>query len=605
MSIGSYSSKNFTLSRRNFIKAGCAAPFAVCGCTTHNVMAQSRFYAEAVTTLEESIVPGDYLQKGKPYRKTTVDAGWPIIVRQDLSEAFDDREKTRKALVSFVQITDLHIIDASSPGHAAFMRQYGGPNGNIDGAPLANAWRPQETLTVHVLDAMIKRLNAISLGPISGRMFDFAISTGDSADTRAMHELETVLSLLNGEWATMSASGSEYVGVQSNSGLSEESYDAYWHPEPAAGGYKSDLWKRAFGFPEVDGFLAAVSHPIKAEGFKMPWYSGFGNHDQLDYGVFGAGNISDFISALGVSNRVVTALPKGMPPEMFIGAVTQGTNSQINKLVSSLPSMDTVPSLNRRPFSKQEFIQKHIDAVGPYGPAGHGFSTDNLTDQTAYYAFSMADGVVGIMLDSTNPNGGPDGSLDTPQAEWLERQLAEHSSKSYAPDGSLVNSTNKDAVIVIFSHHNSITFDNLKRAPAGQPDNNRIGGAEFTALLSRFPNVVLWVNGHTHCNRIWSHYDPRNNQHGFWEVNTAAHIDYPQQSRTIEIFDNRDGTLSIFAIIIDHSSPSSIIRDGQQTAASLAALSLELAMNDPALDRAFRLGAPEDLNVELLIKKPF
>jgi len=86
-------------------------------------MAQSRFYAEAVTTLEESIVPGDYLQKGKPYRKTTVDAGWPIIVRQDLSEAFDDREKTRKALVSFVQITDLHIIDASSPGHAACLKK--------------------------------------------------------------------------------------------------------------------------------------------------------------------------------------------------------------------------------------------------------------------------------------------------------------------------------------------------------------------------------------------------------------------------------------------------------------------------------------------------
>ncbi|MCX2698818.1 TIGR03767 family metallophosphoesterase [Ochrobactrum chromiisoli] len=605
MSIKSYSFTNFALSRRNFIKASCAAPFAVCGCASHNAMAQSRFYAEAVTTLEESVVPGDYLKKGKPYRKTAVDNGWPIIVRQDLSEAFDGREKSRKALVSFVQITDLHIIDASSPGHTAFMRQYAGPNGNIDGAPLVNAWRPQETLTVHVLDAMIRRLNALSKGPVSGRKFDFAISTGDSADTRAMHELETVLSLLNGEWAVMSASGTEYVGVQSNHGLSEETYDVYWHPEPTSNGYKADLWKRAFGYPEVEGFLAAISQPVKAEGFKMPWYSGFGNHDQLDYGVFGAGNITDLISAQSVSNRVITALPKTMPPEMFIGAVTQGTNAQIQELMSTLPTMETVASINRRPFSKEEFIQKHLDAAGAYGPVGHGFSTDNLAQQTAYYTFNMADGVIGIMLDSTNPNGGPDGSLDTPQAEWLERQLTENSSKYYATDGSIVNSANKDAIVVIFSHHNSITFDNLKRAPAGQPDNTRIGGAEFIALLSRFPNVVLWVNGHTHCNRIWSHYDPRNNQHGFWEVNTAAHIDYPQQSRTIEIFDNRDGTLSIFGTIIDHSSPDSIIREGPQTAASLAALSLELAMNDPALDRAYRLGVPEDLNVELIVKKPF
>jgi hypothetical protein len=57
--------------------------------------------------------------------------------------------------------------------------------------------------------------------------------------------------------------------------------------------------------------------------------------------------------------------------------------------------------------------------------------------------------------------------------------------------------------------------------------------------------------------------------------------------------------------MIDHSNPALIKRTGPQDRASLAALSLELAMNDPALDRPFRLGLPEDLNVELVVHKPF
>lgn len=78
-------------------------------------------------------------------------------------------------------------------------------------------------------------------------------------------------------------------------------------------------------------------------------------------------------------------------------------------------------------------------------------------------------------------------------------------------------------------------------------------------MLQRFPNVILWVNGHSHQNRVWPHPDPSGRNDGFWE-------DYSR--------------------------------------AQLAALSLELAMNDPALDRSLRLGTPEDRNVELVIANP-
>lgn len=597
------------LSRRSFLKASCTVPVGgalfACGCVPHQVFSAEETQSDVLTTLDKSIVPGEYLTKGKRYRQLAYDNGLPLIVREDLASALDKRDSSRKALVAFAQITDLHIIDAASPAHAAFMRQYGGPNGNLDGAPLANAWRPQETLTIQVLDAMIRRINQIGAGPVSKRKFDFAISTGDSADTRAMHELMSVLTVLNGGSATMSASGAAYIGVQDNNVFSDQTYDAYWHPEPITGNVKADIWKRAFGFPEVEGFLSSISQPIKAEGLKMPWYSGFGNHDVLDYGVFGGGGISDFISKISTSNRVLMGLPGGMQPEVFLGELSKTAPTQLTQLMAEVPSIQTTPSELRRPFTKSEFIQQHLASKGPFGPDGHGFTQENVDQQNAYYKFDMADGVVGIMLDTTNPNGGPDGSLDIDQAKWLENQLQNYSSSYYLDDGSIVKTGNRDSLITIFSHHNSITFDNLKRAPAGMPDSERLGSAAFLSLITRYPNVVLWVNGHTHCNRIWSHYDPLNNGHGLWEINTAAHIDYPQQSRLIEILDNRDGTLSIVAVVIDHSSPDSIKRNGLQTSQSLAALSLELAMNDPALDRAFRLGAPEDLNVELIIKKPF
>jgi len=93
---------------------------------------------------------------------------------------------------------------------------------------------------------------------------------------------------------------------------------------------------------------------------------------------------------------------------------------------------------------------------------------------------------------------------------------------------------------------------------------------------------------------------------GFWEVNTAAHIDWPQQARIVEIVDNDNGTLSIFGTIIDHAAP---VNPGKTLdVATLASLSRELASNDwqrPTATVDGRRGALEDRNVELLVPAPF
>jgi len=147
-------------------------------------------------------------------------------------------------------------------------------------------------------------------------------------------------------------------------------------------------------------------------------------------------------------------------------------------------------------------------------------------------------------------------------------------------------------------------------------DNNtgpgRVLGPALLDLLLRFPNVVLWVNGHTHRNTVTPYMRSRHAKApgGFWEVNTAAHVDWPQQARTVELVDNRNGTLSIFGTIVDHVAPTSYGKH-PKSALELASLSRELGANDwqertrPEDGQDGRRGRLEDRNVELLVPAPF
>ena len=127
-------------------------------------------------------------------------------------------------------------------------------------------------------------------------------------------------------------------------------------------------------------------------------------------------------------------------------------------------------------------------------------------------------------------------------------------------------------------------------------------GAEVTAYLLSQPRLVAWVNGHTHRNAITAH-KRADGSGGFWEINTAAHIDYPQQSRLIEVTDNADGTLSIFTTILDHAGPADYRGDlsthggpGQPVARAVG--------QRPAAQAPPPTASPGDRNTELLVRKP-
>src|SRR5690606_11168553 len=349
-----------------------------------------------------------------------------------------------------------------------------------------------------------------------------------------------------------------------------------------------------YGFPQVKGLLDAARRPFQATGLDSPWYAVFGNHDGLIQGNL---PVNPLVSGLATGGIKIGAPADGGQAERLARMLSKGDAAELVRLAREQGSSgglfrQVTPDWNRRLLSRAEVVAEHFKTSKPL--RGHGFTLTNLREGTAYYAFDK--GIVrGLVLDTVNQNGYSEGALDKKQFAWLESQLKAGSSRYYAADGSVVTRPVKDRLFVLFSHH-----------PIGSMENGlgggRVLGDEVKALLLRFPNVILWVNGHTHRNEVIPHARPGGG--GFWEVNTAAHIDFPQQSRIVEIADNRDGTLSIFTTILDSAGPASYggrIDDPVR----LASLARELAGNDWQDRDTDRRGDAADRNVELLIPAPF
>jgi hypothetical protein len=304
--------------------------------------------------------------------------------------------------------------------------------------------------------------------------------------------------------------------------------------------------------------------------------------------------------------------------------------------------MRVPPDPARVPLRKSEYIEQHFNTTGT--PRGHGFSQENVRSGQGNFSFSPRSGVRFVVLDSINERGGDGGNIDDPQFRWLHDQL--------------VGAERRRELVMVFAHHSLRTMEQSAASPFPfSPTDNEggeattevhMGGAEGTeacaessrtaapaddetlrCLFLRHPSVVAFVNGHEHNNRVTAF--PASDSasgaraagqgvspsRGFWEINTASHVDYPQQSRLIDLVDNRDGTLSIFGTVVDHGGapdPGEAAAPGRP-APLLASISRELAFNDPDANEqpdpgteeadGSRRGRPVDRNVELLLRNPY
>ena len=549
------------------------------------------------TTLELSI----RRPSGTGYLKLVEADPYPQVLRQDLIAAKPDREARRVALASIVHLTDVHLVDAQSPARVEFTDRLPGP--------FASAFRPQETLSAQVASAMVERVNELAGGPVTGRPFDVAVSTGDNIDNQQRNELDWFMKVLDGgRVVPNSGHPDEYEGVQ-DATIGLGYYNSYWHPDPPPLANPPDGYKAAFGFPELPGLLEGAIGAFDAPGLGIPWYSAYGNHDGLYQGNMPGelpGNVHP-IDAVATGPLKITAVATSLDPTDLTSAVSALPGLLADPSVLAVPGLVRLvtPDIDRRAATLEHWVQRHLDSPDEPGPVGHGYTADMIASRQLYYAFPISESVLGICLDTVNHGGYADGSLGEAQLRWLEQQLVGVHSAYVDSGGTRVATGNEDQVVVLFSHHNLFTIDTPLPDPFA-PSDARHGAEVLRALLRRFPNVVAWVNGHSHVNRITPVPDPTGQTGGFWEISTAAHIDWPEHARLVEIVDNCDGTLSIFGTLIEHASPASVdVTDpSAATVTQLASLSRELSANEPQASMA-ALGAPTDRNVELLIRSPF
>jgi metallophosphoesterase (TIGR03767 family) len=402
---------------------------------------------------------------------------------------------------------------------------------------------------------MARAVGRVGVGPVTGASISFAISTGDNADNGQRNELDTYIALLDGG-AVRPDSGrpDRWEGVGS-----AEYYDVrYWHPDGTPTGEADDLPRGMRGFPEVPGLLDAARGAFRAGGLGLPWYEVHGNHDELLGGTLpsGAG-----LAWLARGNRKPVAL-EGEPDPHRLQALLGDHERRPPDLLGGLAALGTpvwrtvTPDPGRVPAGTPGWLAAHARG----GRAARA---------RTWYGFD-AGRFRALVLDTVNPHGGWQGSLDVEQFAWLEGEL------DAAGQGG--------RAVLLFSHHPLATLVN-DNAPDGA---RRVLADEVAALLARSPQVVAWFNGHTHTHRVQAHTpDPTTAEPhpgaagpGWWEVTTASHADWPQQARVVELAeDPRSGALVIVTTIIDHAGLVDARAGALTDPVTLAGWSRELAAN--------------------------
>jgi metallophosphoesterase (TIGR03767 family) len=517
---------------------------------------------------------------GAGYRTLTEGPGWPTVVRDDLATAKPGRIDAREPLAAIAHLTDIHIIDAQSPGRVEFLDRYAGP--------LTAAFRPQETLTCHVGSSMVQRINSLAGAPITGRAFDCAVSTGDNIDNQQLNETRWFMTLLDGgTLAANSGDPDRYEGVQDG-----ESPDLhYWHTEEAI----EDEYATS-GFPARPELLDAAIVPFETPPIGMRWYSTYGNHDGLLQGNLPT---TELVGRLLTLDRKIMDVMEGQSSSAFIGTMFAEPATMLRDVEAlRYPLREVTPDPDRRPLGPREWVQLHLDSPVSPGPAGHGYTEDHLELPAVYYEFEIAPGVLGIGLDTGGYNSG---SIGEDQLMWLRERLEAVHSTYWDESGTVVRTDHADQLVLLFSHYGPFAMNQPMRDPANL-DERRVLGDEVVVLLHRFPNVIGWINGHHHSNTVQPVADPSGLGKGWWDINTASHVDFPQQARLVEVVDNKDGTLSIFCTMLEHLAPVTPPEEASGVL-DLASLCRELAAND-VHRREEALGTDVDLNVELLLADP-
>jgi metallophosphoesterase (TIGR03767 family) len=587
------------------------------------------------STLDETI---DF-DGGSPFATLSAGGGEATRVRNNLAKPRKGRAGRRRTITFFGQMTDPQIMDEMSPARGELIDRVG--------RPFESSWRPQEAWALQNFDQLVRNVNDNRTSPFRQRRgkrarMNFVLNTGDMADSAQLNEVRSYIKVLEGgqvdpfsgvpitpencpqsndaepsEVAALNAAvaARQYTGVQDYDdwrGEPADRYDDYWDPDEAPPSPSSPF----AAWPRYPGLLDRAQRIFAAEGLSVPWYTTRGNHDTIWQGTF---------RAVPTINFLTTSCIKPFPNDKFDPERYKANPALI---VQDLADPEFVsqqlaearlvpPDPNRRFIRPGEYKALHGRA-----DSGHGFRfvsrrENRRSDGAAeYYAFTR-NGVRFIAIDTNAEGGDASGNVDDPQYRWIEKELRK--------------ARRRGQLAIGFSHHplRSQTAT-VRDEAAGRCDEagetqcdldprrstpihrGLKGKKPMRKLFLKYPNFVAYAVGHIHENEIRA-YKARGGRSGFWEIATAAEIDWPQQARLIELMDNGDGTLSIFGTVVDTAAPVETPAPGSQanvfTDTQLGSLSRRIAANDPQVGfngdvSSHAEGRPVDRNVELLVKDP-
>ncbi len=466
----------------------------------------------------------------------------------------------RRSLLNFLQMTDFQIIDEESPGRVEFLDQT--QRGPFD--PFAAAYRPQDTLTAQITEAMVRAVrNAVS--PITGVRLKFTILTGDNADSQQYNETRWFIDVLDGGKPVDPNSGipttttvppcpatpgSIYDGVR-GAGVNNAPDDGYYEPDSSAtdtdgDGYSPDPVRnqqetgRYVTVRDFHGLFEDANRPFNAVGLGMPWYSAFGNHDILIQG----NSHEAYTGPFGTESEKWVPGSFNDRLHKHVTGCEKAWNAAANEILrepgdpTTNPETVIVPPDLRRcyltkdtpptvlppdppsPCNTTSWIAEHFNTSGT--PDGHGFANrpaQAIANHDGYYSFVPRTGFRFIVLDTVTDECGEvsfaglcsEGSVDDAQFQWLKAQIeSAKAARQY---------------VVVFSHHTLRTTRwpnsdlseepihyGQRRDPINNDPQNPGGGMTLHQLYCQHRNVIAHVAGHEHDNYIW-HYHCNNPTH--------------------------------------------------------------------------------------------
>lgn len=443
-----------------------------------------------------------------------------------------------EVLACMWHLSDLHVCDAESPGRLEYLDRFSDPDspyrqelGDI------GTYRPQEAMTVQVATTMVRTVNAWGSAPTSGAGIDAVILTGDLTDNAQHNELAWYQGIVSGGVVTPRSGDPErssWVGASDPATWDER----YWHPDGAPEGCPTDRPTGIFGYPTIPGLVDAVRREVHSPGLSLPWISVHGNHDGLLQGTVAP---DPGLRALATGGERITGLPTGATPAITAEAIAEiGPARYIHD--------DTSPRTPITPDAERDFLLADEFAEVTRGGGAKYFTRDVGRLRV-------------IALDTVNPHGGWQGSLDEAQFAWLIDQVDAAS----------------DRHVVIASHHPSFTLTN-DYAPDGSQ--RRVLGSEVVVTLLEHPNVIAWIAGHVHFHTAIRHGD---DTRSFWEITTSSLIDWPQQARILEFLqvdDRGTAEIAIVSTVVDHAAPAQWSAEALDDPATIASISRSLAAND-------------------------